>query len=146
MAKGLSLIQQQPIHEKEPPVNTGVSWPADIVDTTWAWHRVLAMQTKLHCWATADPGRRFDDLFNLVHDPAFLIAAWDRVRANKGGRTAGVDGIVPKYVPPEDVTEMLTELRQQVKTGKFTPLPVRQRTIPKADGKTRSLGIPTEAA
>ena len=34
--------------------------------------RVLGMQTKLHRWAGADPGRRFDDLFNLVHDPATL--------------------------------------------------------------------------
>jgi len=101
------------------------------------------MQTKLHRWATADPDRRFDDLFNLVHDPAFLLAAWDRVRGNKGGRTAGVDGIVPRFVPAEDVTEMLTALRHQVKSGVFTPLPVRQRTIPKANGKTRSLGIPT---
>lgn len=42
------------------------------------------MQTKLHSWAVADPGRRFDDLFNLVCDPAFLVAAWERVRANKG--------------------------------------------------------------
>jgi RNA-directed DNA polymerase len=127
-------------------VNTGVWWPADIVGTTWAWHRVLAMQTKLHCWATADPGRRFDDVFNLVHDPAFLVVAWDRVRGNKGGRTAGVDGIIPKYVRAEDVTGTLTELRHQVKTGKFTPVPVRQRTIPKTGGKTRSLGIPTVAA
>lgn len=38
---------------------------------------------------------------------------------------------------------MLTELHHAVRTGKFTPLPVRQRTIPKAGGKTRSLGIPT---
>ncbi len=91
-------------------MNTGDSWPAD-VDTMWAWHRVLVMQTKLHRWATADPGRRFDDLFNLVHDPAFLLAAWDRVRGNKGGRTAGVDGIVPRSVAPESVTEMLAELR-----------------------------------
>jgi RNA-directed DNA polymerase len=30
------------------------------------------MQAKLHRWAAADPGRRFDDLFNLVHDPAML--------------------------------------------------------------------------
>ena len=33
----------------------------------------------LHRWAVADPGRRFDDVFNLVYDPAFLAAAWDRV-------------------------------------------------------------------
>ena len=31
-----------------------------------------------------EPGRRFGDLFNLVYDPAFLAAAWDRVAANKG--------------------------------------------------------------
>lgn len=124
-------------------MNTGVLWPVDVADATVAWHRVLAMQTKLHRWATADPGRRFDDVFNLVHDPAFLMAAWDRVRGNKGGRTAGVDGIVPRYVAPEDVTGMLADLRQQLKSGEFTPLPVRQRKIPKAGGKTRSLGIPT---
>jgi RNA-directed DNA polymerase len=27
------------------------------------WSRVAKMQTKLHRWAAADPGRRFDDLF-----------------------------------------------------------------------------------
>lgn len=124
-------------------MNASVPWPGEIVETTVAWHRVLAMQTKLHRWAAADPGRRFDDVFNLVHDPAFLMAAWDRVRGNKGGRTAGVDGIVPRYVAPEDVTGMLAEIRRQVKTGEFTPLPVRQRIIPKGNGKTRSLGIPT---
>jgi len=124
-------------------VNTSVSWPGDVVETTVAWHRVLAMQTKLHRWATADPDRRFDDLFNLVHDPAFLLAAWDRVRGNKGGRTAGVDGVVPRFVPAEEVTEMLAGLRDQVKSGEFAPMPVRQRRIPKAGGKFRSLGIPT---
>lgn len=67
-------------------VNTGVPWPADVKG---AWHRVLVMQTKLRRWAAAEPGRRFDDLFNLVYDPAFLVVAWDRVRSNRGGRTAG---------------------------------------------------------
>jgi RNA-directed DNA polymerase len=47
------------------------------------------MQTKLHRWAVADAGRRFDDVFNLVYDPAFLAAAWERVRTNTGARTAG---------------------------------------------------------
>jgi hypothetical protein len=31
-----------------------------------AGQRVLGMQMKLHRWATADPGRRFDDLYNLA--------------------------------------------------------------------------------
>src|SRR4051794_17340476 len=29
---------------------------------------------------------------NLIADPAFLLVAWDRVRGNKGAKTAGVDG------------------------------------------------------
>ncbi len=37
--------------------------------------RVAGMQAKLHRWAAADPGRRFDDLFNFVHDPATLKVA-----------------------------------------------------------------------
>ena len=46
--------------------------------------RVSEMQAKLHRWAVADPGRRFDDLFNFVHDPATLIVAFDRVAGNRG--------------------------------------------------------------
>ena len=58
--------------------------------------RVLRMQTKLHQWAVADPGRRFDDLFNLVSDPAFLLVAWGRVAGQpwgadrRGGRASTV--------------------------------------------------------
>jgi len=55
-------------------------------------HRVSGMQTKLHCWAAADPDRRFDDLFNLVCDPATLLMAFVRVAGNRGAMTAGVDG------------------------------------------------------
>jgi len=61
-------------------VNIGEPWP----DSDAARWRVLEMQTKLHQWATDDPKRRFDDLYNLVHDPAVLVVAWERVRANRG--------------------------------------------------------------
>ena len=47
------------------------------------------MQAKLHRWAVADPGRRFDDLFNFVYDPATLIVAFDRVAGNRGANTQG---------------------------------------------------------
>jgi RNA-directed DNA polymerase len=74
-------------------VNIGDPWPG--LDEAEA--RVLVMQTKLHRWAKTDPGRRFDDLRNLVYDPASVVA-WNRVRGNKGARTAGVDGIAPRAV------------------------------------------------
>ena len=75
-------------------MNTGALWPG-LVE---AESRVLAMQTKLNQWAMADAGRRFDDLYNLVHDPAFLIVAWRRVRGNKGARTAVVDGVAARSI------------------------------------------------
>ncbi len=119
-------------------MNTDAPWPT--LDEAEA--RVLEIQTKLHQWATDGPDRRFDDLFNLVADPAFLMVAWDRVRGNRGARSAGVDGVEPRSVIFARDT-MLPTLREDLKAGTFGPLPVRQRMIPKAGGKLRSLGIPT---
>jgi RNA-directed DNA polymerase len=120
-------------------VNIGAPWP----DLAEAESRVLAMQTKLHQWAIGDPDRCFDDLFNLVYDPAFLVVAWSRVRGNKGGRTAGVDGVVPRSIGFDG--ECLNRLRDDLKACRFTPTRVREKTIPKAAGKVRRLGIPTAA-
>ncbi len=120
-------------------MNTGVSWP----DVASASARVLSMQTKLHQWAVTDPGRRFDDVFNLVHDPAFLVVAWSRVRGNKGARTAGVDGIAPRDVDADTVRDMLSGLRDVLKARRFVPQMVREKAIPKPSGKVRRLGIPT---
>jgi RNA-directed DNA polymerase len=108
--------------------------------------RVAEMQAKLHRWAAADRGRRFDDLFNFVHDPATLLVAFGRVAGNIGARTAGVDGLrvtdVEEYI---GVPGFLDDLRAQLRQGTFRPLPVRERKIPKpgGSGKVRSLGIPT---
>ncbi|WP_319942763.1 reverse transcriptase domain-containing protein, partial [Nocardia aurantia] len=111
-----------------------------------ARRRVLNIQTKLHRWACGDPRRRFDDLFNLVCDPAFLVVAWDRVSGNTGARTAGVDGRTALSVAVfEGVGDFLGQLRSQVKQRSFRPMPVRERMIPKAGGKLRRLGIPTVA-
>lgn len=107
-----------------------------------AERRVLEIQAKLHQWATDGPGRRFDDLFNLVADPAFLVVAWDRVRGNRGARTAGVDGVKPRSIVFGRVA-FLSRLREDLKAGQFRPLPVREKLIPKKGGKLRGLGIPT---
>ena len=110
----------------------------------WAEPRVLEIQAKLHRWAVADPGRRFDDLFNLVADPAFLLVAWARVRGNRGARTAGVDGHTALSITAAvGVEGFLDRLRASLKDRSFRPLPVRERTIPKAGGKKRRLGIAT---
>lgn len=121
-------------------MNTGAPWPS----INEAEARVLRIQTKLHRWATDDPHRRFDDLNNLVYDPAFLLVAWRRVRDNKGARSAGVDGQDAYYVETERGAEnFLAKLWADLKARTFRPLPVRERHIPKRSGKLRRLGVPT---
>jgi len=130
---------------EDAPLNSGApGQPAP----AGSWSRVSEMQAKLHRWAAADRSRRFGDLFNFVHDPATLIVAFDRVAGNTGARTPGVDGLTVASVEEHiGVPGFLDDLRAQLKTGMFRPLPVRERRIPKpgGSGKVRSLGIPTVA-
>jgi RNA-directed DNA polymerase len=119
-----------------------VKSPAPL-DAKVAQERVLGWQTKLHRWAAQDEQARFGDLFNLVCDPATLLVAWERVKRNRGSRTAGVDGQTRARVEQMGVECVLAELRQELKDGTYRPLPARERLIPKRSGKLRSLGIST---
>ena len=129
---------------EEALVNTGaVAWP----DHFTASVMVRRMQAKLHRWAGGDPSRRFGDLFNLVYDPAFLVHAWERVSTNKGARTPGVDKATAASIETWiGVEAFLGQIRDSLKSGGFRPVEVRQVMIPKANGKLRKLGIPTEPA
>jgi RNA-directed DNA polymerase len=123
-------------------VNTGASWPSLIEANA----RVLEIQTKLHRWASENEDRRFDDLFNLVCDPAFLRVAWERVRSNKGSRTAGIDGETARQIESQrgGAVAFLNDLRADLKARTFRPQPVREVMIPKSGTrKRRRLGIPT---
>jgi RNA-directed DNA polymerase len=124
-------------------VNIGASWPSPSQATV----RVSKIQTKLHRWARADGARRFDDLFNLVADPAFLVVAWTRVRGNSGARSPGVDGQTARVIEQRiGVEAFLRDVRDALRSRTFTPLPVRERMIPKPGTRTRRrLGIPTVA-
>jgi RNA-directed DNA polymerase len=103
------------------------------------------MQRKLHHWAVEDSGRLFDDVFNLVYHPDFLTVAWERVRGNRGARSAGVDQLAPVSITEDaEVVAFLSLVRDELKSQAFVPLPVRERLIPKpGSSKLRRLGIPT---
>ena len=142
MAKGPSGIDAACKTRTEALVNTGeLSWP----DPDRAAWRVRQMQRKLHHWAVDDPDRLFDDVFNLVHHPDFLTVAWERVRGNRGARSAGVDRLAPASITGDAETVVfLGQVRGQLKSRTFAPLPVAERLIPKpGSSKLRRLGIPT---
>src|SRR6516165_8484322 len=75
-----------------------------------------------------------------VFAPDTLEVAWEKVLANKGA--AGVDGQSIKRF--EARAELyLTELSTALRAGSYQPQPIRRVEIPKGDGRTRPLGIPT---
>ena len=121
-------------------MNSAAPWPGPDA----AQERVLGIQRKLHKWAEDDQDRRFSDLHNLVCDPATLMVAWQRVRANRGSRSAGVDRQNAYDIERRlGVERFLGELREELRAGNFRPAPVKERLIPKRGGRLRRLGIAT---
>ena len=88
--------------------------------------------------AQAQPDHRFGDLYSLVWKPSFLEAALRRVLANRGSRSAGIDGVtVRDFDDPEYRMRFIQTLAQELKDKTFVPSPGRRKYIPKANGKQR---------
>ncbi len=85
-------------------------------------------------------GGKWFSLIDKVHRPSTLQAAWRIVARNKGA--AGVDRMsVERFAAQEG--RYLQELHEQLRDGSYQPHPVKRVEIPKGDGKTRPLGIPS---
>lgn len=85
-------------------------------------------------------GRKWYSLMDKVYAPATLALAWAKVKANRGA--AGVDRQrVEQFESQSD--RYLAELSQSLREGCYRPNAVKRVDIPKGDGQTRPLGIPT---
>ncbi len=103
--------------------------------------KVRQLQNRLWAAAKQSEGRRFHALYDRIYRSDVLWEAWERVRANRGA--AGVDGETLAVVEAYGVQRMLDELQGRLRAGSYRPVPVRRVAIPKPDGSTRPLGIPT---
>ena len=79
------------------------------------------------------------DLLERILDRHNLNRAYKRVKANKGA--PGIDGMTVEDALPW-LREHREELLEQIRSGKYKPLAVRRKEIPKPDGGVRKLGIP----
>jgi RNA-directed DNA polymerase len=103
--------------------------------------KVRKLQNRLWAAAKQSEGRRFHALYDRISRDDILEEAWRRVRANRGA--AGVDALTIAAVEAYGVEQMLGELQESLRAGNYHPKPVRRVEIPKPDGSTRPLGIPT---
>jgi RNA-directed DNA polymerase len=112
--------------------------------------RRLWEQSQLHKGHTDSGGplfpvnqydQRIRNLYDLMHHPQWLSAACDRVLSRSKDKAAGVDGVsVGRF--KDGLDGKLESLRLELKRGTYFPQPLRRVLIPKANGKTRPLGIP----
>ena len=80
------------------------------------------------------------ELLEKVLDDKNLFEAYKQVYKNKG--TSGVDGVTVDELGYY-MFKHKEEIKEQIRTRKYKPSPVRRVYIPKENGDKRGLGIPT---
>lgn len=82
-------------------------------------------------------GQKYYKIMKVIADPNFLVACYDEIKSIPGNMTRGVDRVTLDGIDYKwfDLVAM------DLKSGKFNFKPNRRVEIPKANGKTRPLGI-----
>lgn len=107
-----------------------------------ASERLSQLQAGLYQKAKQEPEYRFYILYDKLQLDYVLEESWKRVKSNGGA--AGVDGVrIEDLVKGHGYRNLLTELKEELRTETYRPQPVKRVYIPKANGKLRPLGIPT---
>jgi RNA-directed DNA polymerase len=101
------------------------------------------LQHALYRAAKADPGRRFHALMDKVYRRDVLWRAWVAVRENEGA--PGIDGITLAQVEEYGITRLLDEVADELREGRYRPVPARRVFIPKPGVRAefRPLSIPS---
>ncbi len=94
-----------------------------------------------------DPADSAGDLTNgeasmieCILSSANMDEAIAKVRSNRGA--PGIDGVPVKDLP-DYMAKNYDRISDEIRRGKYKPLPVRRVEIPKPNGGTRMLGIPS---
>ena len=99
------------------------------------------LRRKIYIKAKADKQWRFWGLYGHITKPEVLQEAYRLAKANKGA--PGIDGRSFDDVEQEGLEGFLEGIRQELLEQTYRPRPNRRVEIPKGNGKTRLLGIPT---
>ena len=100
--------------------------------------KCFRLQRKLA--ALSYTGKRMSDLYNLTYWKPLVFAATKIVRSRDGAKTPGVDGKTKENIKDD---RLMAEIQLELKSGSLRPSALRKVEIPKANGKVRTLSIPT---
>ena len=99
------------------------------------------LRRRIYRKAKAEKQWRFWGLYVHVCKLGTLRAAYQAAKANDG--TPGIDGESFESIEAKGVEEFLENIRQELLNRRYEPSKNRRVEIPKGNGKTRRLGIPT---
>ncbi|MBY0500451.1 MAG: maturase [Alphaproteobacteria bacterium] len=77
--------------------------------------------------------------YRQLYNPSLYLHSYDQIQRNHGAMTKGVDQETVDGMSPQKITDMIDTIRKETYRWK----PVRRKVIPKANGKSRHLGIPS---
>lgn len=97
------------------------------------------VQDTLYTQSKAD--KVFRKLMPIILSGENIMLAYRNIKKNTGSHTPGVDGKTIRGLSKWQENNLITYIRARLKH--YIPQPVRRVEIPKANGKTRPLGIPT---
>lgn len=86
-------------------------------------------------------GKTFQNLMSLIASEENIKLAYRTIKGNKGSGTPGVDKRTIKDLATLREEQFVRLIQKQFSW--YTPRPVKRVEIPKPNGKTRPLGIPT---
>jgi RNA-directed DNA polymerase len=98
------------------------------------------LRRRIYRKAKSDKAHRFWGLFVHVTKIETLEEAY-RIAKRNGG-APGIDGQSFSAIESEDLATFLREVRDDLITGRYKPMPNRRVEIPKGNGKVRTLQIP----
>ncbi len=99
------------------------------------------LRRRIYRKAKAEKTWRFWGLYVHVTRVETLRMAYREARTNDGA--PGLDGMSFEDIEAQGVEKFLAAIRQELLTGTYQPTKNRRVEIPKGNGKTRKLGIPT---
>lgn len=92
-------------------------------------------------YADSLANKTFNNLMELITTEENIKLAYRNIKRNKGSKTAGIDNKNIQYLEKWKADNLIKYVRKRLEW--YVPQPVRRVEIPKPNGKTRPLGIPT---
>jgi RNA-directed DNA polymerase len=110
------------------------------VGTLTTPEKLRELQKALYQRAKKEPNFRAYAVYDKVYRDDVMAHAYALAKANGGA--PGVDGVTFENIEERGREVLLQELKEELKTKRYRPGPVRRVEIPKLSGGTRPLGIP----